>query len=231
MKKSRKEKIAAIVPARNEAKTIGNVLRVLFNSEYFDEIIVVDGASTDDTAVISESMGAKVIRSVRREGKGLAMKNGLESTDAEIIVFFDADLVGLAKNHIRQLIDPVANGKAVMCKGARSHWGGLPFIIASIDPLLSIGGERAMRRFVLENIPERFIKDFAIETALNYYCVVNKLPTVLVELKGLKLVPKERKWGVTVGLSERIKEALQLIKFRLIILFKRNEFVQKNNLR
>lgn len=228
MENSHKEKIAAIVPARNEGKTIAGVLKVLSDSKSFDEIIVVDGASKDKTAEISEAMGVKVIRSLKREGKGMAMKIGLESTDAEIAVFFDADLIGLAKEHIPQLIGPVFKKEAVMCTGERGRCFGLPYIIAKIDPLLAIGGERAIRRNILENIPEKFIQNFAIETALNYYCAVNKLPVALVELKGVKLVPKEKKWGLVKGFYERIKEIWQVIKIRFLIIISKKDFKIKN---
>jgi polyisoprenyl-phosphate glycosyltransferase len=230
MENSHKEKIAAIVPARNEEKTIAGVLKVLLESDYFNEIIVVDGASADNTAKISEDMGVKVMRSAKREGKGMAMKKGLESTDADMLVFFDADLIGLVKEHIPLLVDPVLKNEAVMCTGERGRCFGLPYIISKIDPLLAIGGERAVRRSVLQNIPEKFIQNFAVETALNYYCIINHLPAVLVELKKLKLVPKEKKWGLVKGLLERIREIWQIIKIRMTILFNKNEFIQKNNI-
>jgi len=228
MTNSAKEKIAAIVPARNEEKTIGAVLKVLLDSRCFDEIIVVDGASSDRTAEISDRLGVKVIRSPKREGKGMAMKKGLESTDAEILVFFDADLIGFNKEHISLILDPILKKSAVMCTGERGRWMYLPYIISRMDHLLAIGGERAIRRFVLENIPEKFIQDFSVETALNYYCKVNGFKTALVGLRGLDIVPKEIKWGLVKGFSDRLKEIFQIIKIRLLIIFKKNEFIQKN---
>ncbi len=226
-----RRRVAAIVPARNEEKTIGEVLKTLLSSKKFDEIIVVDGASSDKTVEVSENLGVKVLSSLTREGKGSAMKNGLRATDAEIVVFFDADILGLTESHILQIINPVIKREVVMCTGERGHYWGLPYIISKIDPLSAIGGERAIRRSILENIPEKFIQSFAVETSLNYYCKVNNLPTALVELKGLKLVPKEKKWGLAKGLSDRIKELLQLIIIRLVIFLNKNEFTQKNKFR
>ena len=122
MKKLPEEKIVAIIPALNEEATIARVIKVLSDSKRFDEIIVVDGASEDNTAKISEAMGAKVIRETGREGKGAAMKKGLESTDAGIVIFFDADLVGLTKEHIFQLVDPVL-GRKRRCAWAQEAIG------------------------------------------------------------------------------------------------------------
>ena len=224
MEKLAKEKVAAIIPALNEGASIQGVLRPIFDSNYFDEVIVVDGASTDNTVKVSEELGARVIRSAKREGKGAAMKMGIESTDADVVAFFDADLIGFAKEYIPLLVDPVLRKEVAMCTGVRGHWKGLPYIIASIDPLLAIGGERAIRRSVLDNIPERFVKNFAVETAMNYYCKVNHLPTLLVKMNGVRLISKEKKWGLVKGLSDRIREVWQLIKIRLLIVVSKKYF-------
>jgi len=152
------------------------------------------------------------------------MKEGVRSTEAEIIVFFDADLIGLKTEHISLLIQPVLKNKAAMSVGLRERWGGLPKFFVNIDPLLALGGERAMRRFVFENIPERFIQGFAVETALDYYCQKKKLPVSYVELKGLNVIIKERKWGLLRGFLNRIKMISQLIRIRFLILINRKEF-------
>lgn len=96
------KKTAAIVAALNEEKNIGNVLKVLLNSDVIDEVIVVDDGSTDKTADISRGEGAKVISLPKKggSGKGNAMVQGVKNTDAEVVSFFDADLIGLTEDHI-----------------------------------------------------------------------------------------------------------------------------------
>jgi len=219
-------KITAIVPALNEEKNVGNVLKVLLESKDLDEVILMDDGSIDRTAEIGERMGAKVISLPKKggNGKGNAMKKGIESTDAEIIVFFDADLIGLKIEHISQLIKPILEGKASMVIGMRERYGGLPKIIAKISPLLAIGGERAMKRSIFLNIPEKFIQGFAVETALNYYCQRKKLKVLFPELKGLTVVIKEKKWGFWKGFKNRLKMTWQLLKIRFIILTNRKGF-------
>lgn len=224
-----KEKISAIIPARNEAKTIKEVLKIVLDSRIFDEVVVVDGASEDDTVKIAESMGVRVLKSQKREGKGMAMKNGLSMVKSEIVAFFDADLVGLTREHILKIVGPVLDGEAAMCIGERSHYWGLPYIIAKIDLLLAIGGERAIRRSVLENIPEKFIQNFATETAMNHYCRVNNLPIILVKLEGVQLIPKEKKWGLIEGFLERVKEIWQVIKIRILVIIIKRDFKNNNH--
>lgn len=216
-------KIAAIVSARNEEANIGKVLKVLLKSKELDEVIVSDGNSSDRTREISKSMGAKVLVSSGK-GKGEAMRKGIKSTKAGIIAFFDADLIGLRREHISSLIEPVLKKEAMMSVGLRGRLAGLPKIIAKIDPLLAIGGERAMRRSVFENLPPKFIKGFAVETTLNYYCLRKKLPVRYVELKGLDVIVKEKKWGLVKGFLNRLKMMWQMLKIRFLLLAHRKEF-------
>lgn len=219
-------KVAAIVPALNEEANIGNVLKVLLKSKDLDEVILVDDGSEDRTADIGEKMGVRVLRLPKKggSGKGNAMKKGVESTDADIIVFFDADLIGLTTEHVSLVVRPVLENRAVMCVGARQRYGGLPRFFIKIDPLLAIGGERAMRRFVFESIPERFIQGFAVETSLNHYCRKKKLKVLYPELKDLTVVIKEKKWGLLKGFKNRMKMFWQLFKIRVLILTNRKEF-------
>jgi len=219
-------KVAAIIPALNEGANVGNVLKVLLESKDLDEVILVDDGSTDRTAEIGEKIGAKVIRLPKKggSGKGNAMKKGIESTDAEIIVFFDADLIGLKTEHISRLVQPILNGKASMVVGVRDRYKGLPEIIIKIDPLLAIAGERAMNRSVFEAIPERFIQGFAVETALNYYCQKRNLKVFYSKLKGLDVIIKEKKWGFVKGFKNRLKMIWQLIKIRFLIICSKKQF-------
>ena len=219
-------KVAAIVPALNEEANVGTVLKVLLKSKDLNEVILVDDGSIDRTAEIGQKLGAKVIKlsKIGGSGKGNAMARGVESTDAGIIVFFDADLIGLTQSHISLLVRPVLEGRVGMCVGIRERYAGLPKIIAKIDPLLAIGGERAMKRYIFEALPKKFIRGFAVETALNYYCLKKKIPVRYVELKGLTVLIKEKKWGFLKGFRNRLKMIWQLIKIRVLILMNRKEF-------
>ncbi len=216
-----KEKVAAIIPALNEEANIGNVLKVLLSSKYLDEIILVDDGSQDKTAEIGRKLKVKVVKLSENGGKGNAMKQGVKSTDAKIIVFFDADLIGLTKNHIFSLVYPIVKNEADMCVGMRDRLWGLPKLIAKMDPLMAIGGERAVKRDLFEKIPDKFLQGFAVETALNYYCSVKKLPVKYVVLPDLKVVIKEKKWGFAKGFLSRIKMIFEIIKIRLKLCIKR----------
>ena len=175
--------------------------------------------------MVGRQLGVMVLQLPKNIGKGGAMKQGVMATGAPIIVFFDADLVDLSMNHISQLIGPVREGMAAMCVGMRGRLFDMPKLIIAIDPLMAIGGERAMRREVFEGINQRLLDGFMVETALNYYCIVKKLPVAYADLKGLKIIVKEKKWGILKGFANRLKMMWQMAKIRGLIIFSKNMFV------
>lgn len=85
--------ISVIVPAYNEEKFLGATINSLWKLQRRpDEILVVDGGSTDKTAQIAEKNGAKVI-TIEHRGIGYARQMGLQTATSDIVAFTDADTV------------------------------------------------------------------------------------------------------------------------------------------
>ena len=82
------QKITVIIPCLNEEQGIEQILRAM--PEFVDETIVVDNNSTDGTAKIAESLGAKVIREEVR-GYGRSYKRGFANASGDLIVTLDGD--------------------------------------------------------------------------------------------------------------------------------------------
>jgi hypothetical protein len=80
--------ITAIIPCLNEEQGLGEVLSRM--PEYVDEVIVVDNGSTDRTAEVARTRGAKVIHEDIR-GYGRAYKRGFGHATGDIIVTLDGD--------------------------------------------------------------------------------------------------------------------------------------------
>jgi polyisoprenyl-phosphate glycosyltransferase len=204
--------VVAIVPAHNEEQTIGIVLRALINAPSINEIVVVSDASTDATVEIAMNAGARIVRLREQQGKGGAMLAGLEKTDAEIIAFFDADLVGLKPEHVEQIVLPVLSGARAMNVGLRDR-GELATSIGAHLPLIS--GERAMRRSIISNIPEKFLQGFMIESSFNYFCRSRNLKYGSVKMNGLTIVRKYEKVGWKKAVVQYLKMYYQVGKAML----------------
>jgi 4,4'-diaponeurosporenoate glycosyltransferase len=90
--------VAVVVPARDEAGTIGALLAsVVPQLRPADEVVVVDDHSTDATATVAMAAGARVVAAPELPagwtGKAWACQTGVEATTAQQVVLLDADVV------------------------------------------------------------------------------------------------------------------------------------------
>ena len=83
--------LSIIIPAKNEAATIGQVAGTIQGLYPDAELIVVDDGSTDETAALAREAGAKVISHPVSLGNGAAVKAGARAATGETLVFLDAD--------------------------------------------------------------------------------------------------------------------------------------------
>ncbi len=155
---------AAVIPAWNEARTVGAVVYAALDAPLVDEVVVVDNASTDGTAAVAAAHGARVVREPT-PGKGEALRAGVGATDAGIVVFLDADLVGLRPDHIDWLVSTVRGGEADMACGLFDRGPLANRIFLEGLPVLT--GQRALRRELFERLDLDDIRGYRVEAALN----------------------------------------------------------------
>ena len=85
------QSLSIIIPAKNEAAAIGDVVRTA-RAEFPDaEILVVNDGSTDDTAAVAEQAGAKVITHPVSLGNGASIKTGARAASSDILAMLDGD--------------------------------------------------------------------------------------------------------------------------------------------
>ena len=114
----REMKVSVVIPCYNEEEGVQHVIRSLPKS--VDEIVVVDNNSTDRTAEVAASLGARVVPE-KRKGYGAAYKAGLPAVTGDITVTLDGD-GSYPTEQIEEVIDYLLDT-------------GLDFVSASRFPL------------------------------------------------------------------------------------------------
>ena len=178
-------RIAVIIPAKDEQATVGalvgQIRQHLMSGHHrlVDDLLVVDSDSIDATAAIATAAGARVLATSQIQpdipslpGKGEAMWRGVAATDADIIVFLDADLHSFEPHHVAALVGPLlADDRLELVKAAYAralgdvpeaggrvtelvarplinlHW---PELAGVVQPL---AGEYAVRREHFSSLP------------------------------------------------------------------------------
>ncbi len=128
--------LTVVIPALNEEKTIGNVIRFCFSDQKVTQVIVVDDQSEDATRQIAQDAGADVIISKSR-GKGISMQEGIRDAKNDIILFLDADIDPYPEATISTLAEPILSNQADFVKGTFARNAGRVTELVA-KPLLNI---------------------------------------------------------------------------------------------
>ena len=185
--------VSVCIPCKNEAETIGALVRMVRSqlvdaTGLVDELIVLDDNSTDATAAIAVANGATVV-SVNTvndvygpgRGKGNALWATLAASTGDFIVWCDGDVTSAAPSWVAGLLMPLLTADDVSLVKASYHrptdnGGGGRTTELVARPLLSLfmpeltglhqplGGEFAGRRTVMEQIP--FVQGWGVEIAM-----------------------------------------------------------------
>lgn len=171
-------KVAALIPAYNEADRIAETVKATKGLLGVSEIVVIDDGSTDGTADKARAANADmVVQMPKNSGKGAAMIAGIKATDADVLLLLDADLAESA-TAAAVLLDPVLTGRADMTvavfpKVSKSGGFGLAVGLArwGIEKYTGqtmkapISGQRAVKKEIVDRIG-KFDPGFGIETGL-----------------------------------------------------------------
>ena len=204
------EVIDAVVPARNEASTVGGVVEACRGCAFVREVLVVDDGSTDGTAEAAAAAGAKVLRRDGGTGAGSkahAMAAGVQASDADAILFVDADCLGLRADHLDAICRPFLDGRATMSIGC-FEYGWLNWLVLRFPPTT---GERIIPRWVWDAVaPEKQV-GYSVEVMINEVITEGRLPTVARIMPGVGHRTKRDKLGWRRGFREQWRMFWHLI--------------------
>lgn len=200
-----------IICSYNEEKTIGDVLISCCKFNPDSEVIVIDDASTDNTENILKKLSKEYIFKYKKleknRGKSWAMVYGVENATNEIIIFFDADVSNIRKEHFDYLLKPIINNEADMVLGQPSE----TIIDYRIHPFRSLTGERILLKKditpILNDIKE--IR-FGVETFINLYYQAQGKRIKYTLLEGLKHPIKFEKTTPINATKEFINEGKEI---------------------
>jgi Glycosyl transferase family 2 len=215
-----RDRIAIVVPAYNEAESIGHVLDLMPNEVCGVEtaVLVVDDGSRDGTGDVAATHGAIVARHVINRGGGAALRTGyrlMVESGASVVVTLDADGQHLP-SEMERLVGPVldgevdvAHGSRVLGEAGRNHFSremGIVFFnrVVSLITRTHVtdcsNGYRAVRTTVLPQLvlrQEQFhTSEFMIE-AIKRGIPAKEVPvTVEQRLHGHSKKPAVVRYGV-----------------------------------
>lgn len=112
-------KVAVLIPAYNEEKTIAKVVKDFRKELPKADILVYDNNSKDRTAKLARKAGATVVKA-EKQGKGNVVQKMFNEVDADVYVMVDGDDTYPA-DAVHELIKPIMNNEADMVVGMRMN--------------------------------------------------------------------------------------------------------------
>ena len=223
-------KTSIIICTYNEQDTIFNVVAASCKHNPEAEIIVVDDGSNDDTHSVLEMLSMhhqfEYLKLPENHGKSYAMAFGAEYASGEVILFFNADVTQIRKEHFAAMLDPIYNEQADMVLGAAS---GVTIDFKS-NPYKSMIGQKAMLKEdlmpILNDIREiRFsLENFIL---LHYQTNGKRVHFAVLDGLGLTQTKSEKEFSVDVDNGKDLEVANALLSNIDLIIKRVQNNIQK----
>lgn len=206
--------LTIIIPALNEEKTIGNIVRYCINDPLTSEVIVVDDNSEDNTAALAMEAGAKVITS-KMKGKGISMKEGINEASNDLVVFLDGDIDPYPPGTLKDLANPLLHGDADFVKGAFARNAGRvtelvakPLLIILFPGLAHfsqpLSGMIAGRKSLFKKID--FFNDYGVDIGILIDMYLMKAKVTEVNIGYIE--NKSKPWESLGKMSKEVSRAI-----------------------
>lgn len=187
--------IDALIPARNEADTIGPLVRSLYGKiggrlNPVNKVIVVDNGSDDETSKMAEAAGAQVVR-CDEIGKGQAIARGIGEVTTGSVMLCDGDLTPFKAYHMLVLTTNVMSKGMVI--GVPEFTQNVPWAVKG--PLWGyLSGVRVVPAEMVTDLRDRdLLYGYTVEVMLNLSAEMRGMRSIRVPLHGVRGKPQ---WGL-----------------------------------
>lgn len=217
--------VGAIIPAFQEAPRIDPILQCAADSDLFSSIVVVDDGSSDQTLEVAGQYPVHTIRHPRNLGKGAALQTGLDHLEEQdVVVFLDADLVGVTGEHLESLVRPLRERPGLGMTVARFIEGR--FAVDLQQKWFAIlNGQRALTREFIKRLPDLSWTRFGVEVLITRFARDLEVPASQVLWPAVTHYTKEEKFGPLMGFYARMKMYAEVLKTQAVYPFRMGRFV------
>lgn len=231
-------KLSVIIPVYNEPDTIAKIVKKAEKVNLGNvkkEIIIVDDASTDNTAIAIRNLKGRCIKLFHKKnkGKGGALKTGISKATGDIIVFQDADLEYDPKDYAT-LIRPIIRGEAKVAFGSRFvnqrlnlfgkkrsphllHWFGNKFLTFAFNTLYGTNltdAEPCYKMFTSDVLKSMRISSNRFEYDIELMCKLVRKGHKIIQLP-ISYHPRTFEEGKKINWKDGIVAFLTMLKYRI----------------
>jgi glycosyltransferase involved in cell wall biosynthesis len=174
--------IDVLIPARNEADTLGPIIDAFYYWTYVRRVFVVDDMSTDATKHVALKHRAIVLNGPG-QGKGQAVRYGVECLRTERVVLCDGDLSGFTEGHAHILLYgvPYLFSGRYMLVGVPDFTPNVPWA-ADNNTWMAVAGNRNVPVDMLSGLD---LHGYAMEVQINHEAAKRRMTIIYARLEGV----------------------------------------------